>query len=167
MSQFVRDARIAQIYEGRQRHPGARPGRPQARRQWRPLPSRHSQGSRRFLRGEPAPTKKARSFHQGAQSKGLERPSGCNHVADAETRCRSPTMRVRPRPDYMHLFGLVGTRLHVGPHGEDGAETAWPMAPPMRPSWRPSLPPHASTFDPVDAGIGLPIWHASRAVPTP
>jgi alkylation response protein AidB-like acyl-CoA dehydrogenase len=46
MSQFVRDARIAMIYEGANGIQGARSRRPQARRQWRPRDLRVLQRTR-------------------------------------------------------------------------------------------------------------------------
>ena len=96
MSQFVRDARIAMIYEGANgiqaldlvgRKLGA---------QWRPRGAGLLQGGRRVLRGKPR-RREDGALHQGAEE-GPQRPAGRDHVADAERAWRSPTMPALPRP---------------------------------------------------------------------
>ena len=61
--------------------------------------------------------------------------------------------------DYMHLFGFGGTRLHVGPHGEDGAGTGLANGGTDAAFLEAKgLPPPTLLLRPVDAGIPrLPI----------
>ena len=93
MSQFVRDARIAMIYEGANgiqaldlvgRKLGA---------EWRPRRAGLLQGGRRVLRGKPR-RREDGAVHQGAEE-GPQRPAGGDHVADAERHGQARQCRRR------------------------------------------------------------------------
>ena len=91
MSQYVRDARIAMIYEGANGIQALGSRRPQARCQWRPCGHGLLQGSRRFLRGK-SRRREAVLLHQ-AFEEGPQRSSGGLHVADAERHGESGQCR--------------------------------------------------------------------------
>ena len=116
---------------GRQRHPGARPGRPQAAEGRRPRlagvlrrGAGLHQGARR-RRGDEALRRAAR---QGA------RPSAAgHHVVHGRTRWQA--RQRRRRLDRLHApVRAGGARLHVGQDGGGGAATSSRPAPTARPS---------------------------------
>jgi alkylation response protein AidB-like acyl-CoA dehydrogenase len=89
---------------GRQRHPGARPRRPQAAGQWRPRRAGLLQGSRRVLRGKPR-QRGADLLHQ-APEEGSQRPAVGDHVVRAERDGEARQCRCRLLPTTCTSSGL-------------------------------------------------------------
>ncbi len=140
MSQFVRDARIAMIYEGAN-------GIQALDLVGRKLGQNGGRAVQAFFKevGEFCEENRARredgALHQGAEE-GPQRSAGGDHVADAERHGRSPTMPVRPRPTIMHLFGLVALG-YMWAQMVKSAQPDWPTArtaapPSTRTSWSPA-----------------------------
>ena len=118
MSQYVRDARIAMIYEGAN---GIQAldlvGRKLALNGGRAV---HGplQGNRRFLRGEPR-RRKAGAVHQGPEE-GPQRPAGGHHVVHAERH--GQTRQCRRRLHRLHAPLRPGRRSATCGRG-------WPRPP--------------------------------------
>ena len=121
MEQFVRDARIAMIYEGAN-------GIQALDLVGRKLPKDGGRAMQAFFA-------EVQGLHQGAIGDEAMKPyvgplaTALGHLQQAtmwlmQNALAKPDNAGAGATDYMHLFGLVCARLHVVPHGRSGAGEA-------------------------------------------